>query len=97
VADARPVHFDADIIDFRIRRSHLREALAIAETDFDTARRVTSEDLGKINIDVRIKSVNRPIVVQGILLARGQPPLAANETLDFTRKKNIGGKHQMRR
>jgi len=43
VADARRMHFDTQIIDFRLLRSDRGRCFAHAETDFDDARRATTE------------------------------------------------------
>jgi hypothetical protein len=81
-ADARRMHFDAEIVVFRMRGGNRRRSLAHAETDFEirgaarpnsasrsTAPRVGNADAGHHRFVIALLGVR-------------DAPLAANETAD---------------
>jgi hypothetical protein len=82
-ADARRMHFDAEVVVLRVRRGNRRRGLAHAETDFDNPRRRTPEQ--RVEIDPRRAVGNADadhhLFVIALLGIR-DPPLATHETAD---------------
>ncbi len=48
MVDARFVHFDTDVVVFRIRRGHLRQTIAVTETDLEKHRRIAIKHFMRI-------------------------------------------------
>ncbi|MNL32659.1 hypothetical protein D3C87_1545240 [compost metagenome] len=67
----------------RVIARHGHQRGAHAKTDLQHGRRVAPEQCGDIDrFSLILHAHHRPIVVQRVLLAFGQPPLAADKTAD---------------
>src|SRR6185312_9822176 len=82
-ADARPMYFDAEVIARGVVFARPRERLAVAEADFEHARRAVSEH----GIEVAplagvVDAEAGPVFRERALLRRGDAALSQDEAAD---------------
>ena len=84
MADAWAVHFDADKALLRCGFSHLHEALAVAEADFEDEFACVAKKACRVHAQVFIhfQPVARPVFGQRPFLAAGDASLTQDEAAD---------------
>jgi hypothetical protein len=77
------MHFHADEIASAFRLRRMQQLLAVAEADFEHARRVAAERCDEIaRLSGIVESVARPVLVERALLRGREAALAQHEAAD---------------
>ncbi len=98
VADAGPMHFDAEEIPLRVRRGECDQRFAVAEPDLERACRVAAEDRRQVKRTFHgFEAESWPELLPGAILGDGHASGAHDEAADRPMAQVFVWRHALQR